>query len=235
MEFSNVVKLWEVVHVFHRYTTIEQAFIITAILIVLYATYRAIKSKPPLVDVGKLRKVLQVFRRSTTLGKFALFGAILVVTYAACLVTIYRPPLVVYQLHFVLTTDRQVHRLLIGTDGFEVNFFLRNITSPPEELHNVFGNLWLSGEYFVASTIQSNRGKSGSPRVEWDIQIPVLPKESVLSSATAVLKMPPPGAEILIGAQFVSKETDRQEYLWKIINDAGIPTILFLKNPYDFK
>lgn len=235
MEFPDILKLWYVARVFHRYTAFDQIVLIVSASIVLYLGYRILKTKPSLLGLRKLREVATLFRGLTRLKKLTLVLALPIVAYAACLATILRPPEVAYQIPFFLMTDRQVHHLVTGSDGFQVDFFVHNMSSPPEEVHNVFGNIWISGEYLVTSNIAPSRGKPGGSRVEWDIMIPVFPKESIFSSASAVLRMPSPGAEILVGAQLVSKETDRQQYLWKIGNEKGAPAIVIVESPLHFK
>jgi hypothetical protein len=47
--------------------------------------------------------------------------------------------------------------------------------------------------------------------------------------------MPEPGDEVLVGAQVVSKETQRTEYLWSIVNENGLPKIIIKKSPLELK
>ncbi|MCX6563427.1 MAG: hypothetical protein NTU60_07455 [Candidatus Aminicenantes bacterium] len=140
-----------------------------------------------------------------------------------------------YELRFFLLQDRQVRSSQAGERAIEVDFRLTNSTSPPEEVHNVFGQLWIDGKHLLASTIPPARGHAGAGRVEWDIQIPVFPKEGVFIPPKILVGMPSPEGEILLGAQFVSKETQRQEHLWRIVNDGGAPKIVTVKSPHDFK
>ncbi len=188
-----------------------------------------------LSDIFKFWEIVQVFHRFSTIQKIVLIIAIPIILYVLYLITIGRPPLISYRIHFALLSDNEIHQLIEGGDSFEIDFRLLNVSDPPEEVHNVFGNLWLAGEYFVASTIQPARGERGSKRIEWDIQIPVFPKESSFLPAKSVLKIPLPNEEILVGAQFVSKETEKQEYLWKIINNSGCPKVIVIKSPDDIK
>ena len=99
----------------------------------------------------------------------------------------------------------------------------------------MFGNLWLDGKYLLASTISPARGRAGVGRVEWDIQVPVFPKEGSFLPPKIVVRMPSPKEEVLVGAQFVSKETQRQEYLWRIVNLDGVSKTVTVKNPHDLK
>jgi hypothetical protein len=187
-----------------------------------------------MVDLGeivKLWEVVQVFHRYTVFQKIALIIGSPITLYVAYLCTLGRPPLTVHELRFSLLQDRQVRPLLTGGEAFEVEFRLINATSPPEEVNNLFGQLWVDGTAFVTSTIPPARGQSGAARVEWDLQIPVFPKEGVFIPARIALRMPPPGGEVLVGAQFVSKETTRAEYLWKIVNEAGKPRTVVVKSP----
>jgi hypothetical protein len=110
----------------------------------------------------------------------------------------------------------------VRADGapIQLDFILRNATRPPDEIHNIFGELWLDSEFVVSFTEQPSRGTPGSGRLEWDIRIPVFPKEGVFKATSIRLRVPPQGKETLVGAQFVSKQTDRQEYMWSIVNDG---------------
>jgi hypothetical protein len=125
--------------------------------------------------------------------------------------------------------------LVQGGEAFEVEFRLLNATSPPREIPNVFGQLWIDGKYLLKSTIPTTRSAAEAARVEWDIQIPVFPKEGVSIPTKLALRMPRPGDEILVGAQFVSKETERQEYFWGIVNENGVPKALAKKSPLELK
>ena len=112
-----------------------------------------------------------------------------------------------------------------------VEFRLHNTTTPPAELHNVFGNLWIQDADVTGTTILPSRRQTG--RVEWDIQIPVLPKEGWFLPAAVKMRMPLPGRPVRIGAQFVSSETERYEYLWEIENRDNVATTVTVRNPHD--
>ena len=186
-------------------------------------------------DIMKFWEIVQVFHRYTTLQKIFLISAIPIILYVLYLLTIGRPPLNSFRLHFAMLSSNVIRELKEGGKSFEIDFSLINISDPPEEIHNIFGNLWVSGEYFVASTIQPARGHRGSSRVEWDLQIPVFPKESAFIPPKSVFKLPPPNAEILIGAQIVSKETEKQQYVWRIVNENGIPKVTVIEKPVKIK
>ncbi len=188
-----------------------------------------------LTEIVKLWEVVQVFQRYTAFQKLALIIGTPVALYVGYLLTIGRPPLVLHELHFVLLQDRQVQQLEDGSKAIEIEFRLLNSTSPPAEIHNVFGQIWIDGTYFIGSTLPPARGRSGRPRVEWDIQMAVFPKESVFIPPKIAARMPAPGEELRVGAQFVSKETSKLEYFWKLVNEDGIPKIVFVKNPHNFK
>jgi hypothetical protein len=47
-----------------------------------------------------------------------------------------------------------------------------------------------------------------------------------------VARLPPPDGEIAVGAQLVSTETSKQEYLWRVVNDSGTPRVVFVRNPH---
>jgi hypothetical protein len=183
-------------------------------------------------EIVKLWEVVQVFHRYTLFQRIAIIVGTPITLYVVYLCTLGRPPLVVHELRFSLLQDRQVRPLRTGGDAFEVDFRLLNTTSPADEINNVFGQLWVDGAAFITSTLPPARGQSGTPRVEWDIQIPVFPKDGVFIPTRMALRLPPPGHEVLVGAQFVSKETQREEYLWKIINEAGKPKTVVIKNPH---
>jgi len=184
-----------------------------------------------LSTILKFWEVIQVFHRYTTFQKTALILAVPVLVYAAYLVTIGRPPLVLFQTRFSMLVDKQVRPLRIGGDAFEVEFRLINLTSPPDEIHNVFGQLWMDGSLIVATTIQPSRGQPGEQRVEWDIQIPVFPKQGAFIPAKVAFRLPTSGSDITVGAQFVSKETSRDEYIWRIINNGGVPEAVSVRQP----
>lgn len=184
-------------------------------------------------QLEKLWEVMQVFHRYHWLNRVFLIVASLVLIYFIYLVTLGRPPLVVHELRFTLLTDPQVRTLREGVEAFEIEFRLLNRTSPHRELHNVFGNLWISGAHFITSTIPPARGQSGGQaRVEWDIRESVIPKQGIFIPAKLRVKMPQPGEEVMVGAQFSSTETDPQEYLWKFINDNGSPKRVTIKDPH---
>jgi hypothetical protein len=63
----------------------------------------------------------------------------------------------------------------------------------------------------------------------------VFPKQGSFLPTKIALKMPQVGDEVLVGAQFTSTETEKQEYLWKIVNENGMPKTLFIKNPPELK
>lgn len=143
-----------------------------------------------------------------------------------------RPPLIVYRLHFSLLQNRQVRLWHDGTESFQMDFMLVNLTKPSQEVHNIFGTLWIDGAHFIASSSPPSRGYMGAPRVEWDMLIPILPREAAFEPASSVVRMPRPGEEVLVGAQFVSKETEKQEYFWHMVNDSGVPKAIFIKYPH---
>lgn len=140
------------------------------------------------------------------------------------------PPPIIHKLRFFLLQDRRVRPLPDG-DAFEMEFRLLNSSSPPSELNNVFGHYWVMGAHIIGATIPPARGEVEGGRVEWDIQIPVFPKGGVFLPAKIAARMPELGSEVLVGAQIVSRETSPSEYLWGIVNDNGVPTIVFKKSP----
>jgi hypothetical protein len=93
----------------------------------------------------KLWEVVQVFHRYTAFQKVALIVGTPIALYALYLATIGRPPLVLHELRLFLLQDRQVRPLTDGGSAFEIEFRLSNETSPPREVHNVFGQVWVEG------------------------------------------------------------------------------------------
>ncbi|GMV23263.1 MAG: hypothetical protein AMXMBFR57_32120 [Acidimicrobiia bacterium] len=140
-----------------------------------------------------------------------------------------RPLAVLHGLRFVLLTDLQTRLLPDGSEVIECEFRLLNVSTPPAEVSNIFGHVWIDRASFVGSNLPPARGLPGVGRVEWDIQIPTFPKESVFIPTKIVAKAPQGDAYITIGAQFVSKETDKQEYLWHIRHESGTRRIVRLK------
>ena len=117
----------------------------------------------------------------------------------------------------------------VGTT-IQIDFSLVNSSQPPDEIHNIFGQLWIDAEFVTATSIRPTSGHIGSGRLQWDIQIPVFPKGSSFATSSIRLTVPPSGREISIGAQFVSKETEKQEYMWRMVNEAGASKFITVKN-----
>lgn len=140
-----------------------------------------------------------------------------------------RPPAVVHALRFFLLSDRQIKKVAEGAEVIELDFRLMNSSVPPAELSNIFGHIWIDRASFVASSLPPARGLAGPGHVEWDIQIPVLPREGAFAPTRIAAQLPGPGKEIVVGGQFVSKETDRQEYMWHIKNEGGDLKIVEVK------
>jgi hypothetical protein len=139
-----------------------------------------------------------------------------------------KPPAIPYNLHFAMLMDPSPSP---GDDPLQLDFRLSNFTTPPDEVHNIFGTLWIDGEFVIAASLLPVRGKAGAVgHLEWDIQVPVFPKGGTFVAPSIRLRRPPSGKEIVVGAQFVSKETDTQEYLWKIVNYGGQIRRATLKN-----
>jgi hypothetical protein len=140
------------------------------------------------------------------------------------------PPLVVYHLQLSLLQDRKVHEENDGSLSFQMNLLLVNLTQPSHELHDIIGNLWTDGEHFIMSSGTPNR--AGTERVEWNFEIPLLREQMNRALASFIVRMPGFGDEVLVGAEFVSKETKKQEYLWHLVNERGIPKAIFIKWPH---
>jgi hypothetical protein len=118
----------------------------------------------------------------------------------------------------------------VSGDVFQVGFMLTNSSHPPDEINNVFGTLWVDAEFVTAVTIPPARGVVGTGRLEWDVRTEVLPKGSVFALTEIRFRAPPAGREFLIGAQFVSKQTDKKEYLWRVVSDGKVPRFVTEKN-----
>lgn len=188
-----------------------------------------------MTDIMKIWEVVQVFHRYTPFQRFALVLGAPITLYVVYLCTIGRPPLTLYQVDLFLLQDRQVRTLRSGGDAFEIDFRLLNATSPPAEVHNLFGQLWVESTAFVSSTIPPARGANSVGPVEWDIRAPVLPKQTTFVPPKIVLRLPEPSGEVLVGAQLVSGETDKEEYLWRIVNENGMPKTIAVRAPRAFK
>jgi hypothetical protein len=186
-------------------------------------------------DIVKIWEVVQVFHRYTPFQRFALLLGAPITVYFLYLCTLGRPPLTLYQVDLFLLQDRQVRKLPSGGETFEIEFRLMNATRPSAEVHNLFGQLWVEGTAFVASSIPPARGANGSGHVEWDIQADVLPKQAAFVPPKIVLRMPDPSGEIMVGAQLVSTETEKEEYLWRVVNENGTPRPVVVKAPREFK
>jgi hypothetical protein len=188
-----------------------------------------------LSEVVKLWEVVQVFHRYNTYQKISIIIGLPIALYVIYLITLGRPSLLVHELRFFLLQDQKVQSLPNIGQIFEIDFRLINSSSPPNELNNIFGNLWLDSTYYINATIPPERTPNTAKKVEWDIKIPVFPKEGTFIPAKIFLKMPKPGEEVLVGAQFVSKETQKTEYLWKIVNDNGVRKTVIKKSPFHLK
>jgi hypothetical protein len=184
-----------------------------------------------LTEILKLWEVIKVWHRYAVYQKIALIIGLPVTLYFLYLVTIGRPSLVVHDLRLALLSDRVVRQLREGGEAFEIEFILRNSTSPPKEVHNMFANLWMDGQHFIQSIPAPLRG-DGSARVQWDLNRPVFPKDSVIVDLPKIsVRMPTPGDEVIVGAQIVADEIEKKEYLWKFVNENGSPKIVFVRNP----
>jgi hypothetical protein len=132
-----------------------------------------------------------------------------------------------YRLTFHLLKDEKSIKI---DEPLQIDFVLVNLTTPHDEVHNVVGQLWIDAEFVTSVTMPPSRGKVGAGRLEWDIRIPVFPQKATFAGPSMLVRMPPRNREILIGAQFVSKETEPTEYMWKIVNENGLPKFITVKN-----
>jgi len=123
-----------------------------------------------------------------------------------------------------------VHEETDGSQSFQMTVALVNLTKPPQELRDIIGNLWTDGEHFIESSGPPNR--MGTERIEWDIKIPVFGPKMPRALVSFIATMPGFGDEVVVGAEFVSRETGKQEYLWHMIDEGGIPKTIFLKYPH---
>jgi hypothetical protein len=132
-----------------------------------------------------------------------------------------------YSLELVMLQDQKIIKQNGSIDAVTIRFSLRNTTFPEAEVHNVFGNIWVDSTFFIDSTLPPY--VVGSDRTEWDVQIPTFPKGGVFAPTPIRVKMPGPNERVIIGAQFVSKETNKRDYMWNLTNDNGRPTTVIVR------
>lgn len=134
--------------------------------------------------------------------------------------------------------DKDVRSFPGVGDGFRVGFDLRNSSTPQTELRNVFGQVWTHDDYLIA--VFRERGVSfdeqrANGRLRVNFNFPVLAKTAFVRFPTLYFRLPEPGREIIFGAQITSTEIDKQQYYWKIVNDAGRPRFIIVDSPHDLK
>jgi hypothetical protein len=132
-----------------------------------------------------------------------------------------------YSLEFAMLQDGKIIKHHGSIDAVTIEFRLVNTTFPQAEIHNVFGNIWIDSAFFLDSTLAPS--VAGTDRTEWDVQIPVLPRGGAFAQTSIRVRMPGPNERVIIGAQFVSKETNKRDYMWNLTNDNGRPTTVIVR------
>jgi hypothetical protein len=165
----------------------------------------------------------------------AIVGVVVSVLAAAGAMILNRPKSAPhYELRLVALNGRELEQVpgMVGS-GVKVDFVLINGSKPEVEMHNVAGQLWTETSHLVAALGESRppQNRRSADRTEYDIDLPVFPKTASSRLPTFFYRLPEPNERILLGAQIVSTETDKQEYLWNVVNDGGHPRVVTLRSP----
>jgi hypothetical protein len=143
-----------------------------------------------------------------------------------------------YELALFALSSGDVEDIPTVGKGIKVSFVMNNLTKPEAEIHNVFGHLWTDDSHLLATLKEPTvnyRERRETGRVTHDLQFPVFPKTAATHLPTWIFRSPELGQEILFGAQLTSTETDKRQYLWRIINSDGKPRFEIVAWPHDFK
>jgi hypothetical protein len=139
-----------------------------------------------------------------------------------------------YELRLMALNGRELEQVpgVVGS-GVKVDFVLINGSDPQADMHNVAGQLWTETNHLVAAPGERRapQNRRSADRTEYDINFPVFPKTASSHLPTFFYRLPEANERIPLGTQVVSAETDKQEYLWNVVNDGGHPRVVTVRSP----